>query len=284
MKFSEEMGIFAVATVFVITVLIFSGIVISESGCLNPDSVGKDNNCRISLLKYQGVLQNDLSALSDIARDTAVILSDKELSGADAQKALDSAQKQLPFIITAVTFDEKGYVKAVSPSSQSEIAGMDLSDTSVVSDMNKNMIPSMSNLFELAQGGSAAIIKYPVFSPKKEYRGFISLTFDPSLLIGQYASELMDATGYQSMAVQKDGIVLYDTDLDEIGKETFGNPMYDDYPEVLEFAKAYSQSFSGEYTYSYLDKGLDKTLDKKAFWTTFGLYGTEWRLICIREA
>lgn len=283
MKFSGEMAVFAAATIIVIIVFACSVIVISESGCLTSDSVKADGISQSALLKYQGAVQNDLLALSKIAGDRALFFSDRQLSGEEAQIALDSAQKQLPSIVTIGTFDKDGIVMAMLPSSHSEILGRDLSNTPVVSEMNAGMVPSMSNIFSLAEGGYAASINYPVFSSKKEYTGFVSLTFDPSVIIEKYALELMNDTGFQLMAAQKEGVVLYDNDPEEIGKEVFGNPMYNDYPEVLDFAKAYSESFSGEYRYGYLDKNLEKEVNKKAFWTTFGLYGTEWRLICIHE-
>ncbi|MDD4126641.1 MAG: cache domain-containing protein [Methanomicrobium sp.] len=283
MKYLTEISVFAAATVIVFAVLFFSGFIFQDAVCPDDNFDAADYSMKSLLLKYQGDFQATLMNLSELAEETAYSASDEGLFGEDIQKILDLAETEIPGIATIGIFDKNGIVTAISPESHNEIVGWDLSGTPVVSSMNEGMVPQMTDLFALSEGGYAASINYPVFSPEKEYTGFVSLTFDPYILVNDYASMLMNETGFQLMVLQTDGVVLYDSDINEVGKETFGNPMYDDFPKIPEFVKACTQSFSGEYEYKYLDKNLEKTVNKKAFWTTAGLYKTQWRLICIRE-
>ena len=283
MKYVKEIAFFSVVTILLAVVFLHFALPGKEDlrPCQNSLNLG-DGYMAKSLLLNQGEFQEKLVNLSEITEKTARISAEKGLFGDYIQAELDKAQKIMPGIVTIGIFDSRGICTAMSPLSHN-IIGWDLSETPVVSSMNEEMVPQMTGLFALSEGGYAASVNYPVFSNDKKYTGFVSLTFDPYTFFNEPASDFMNNTEYQVMIAQKDGVVLYDTDINEIGKETFNNPMYDEFPEVLEFAKAYSDSFSGEFEYSYLDKTLSKNVDKKAIWTTIGLHGEELRLISIRE-
>jgi hypothetical protein len=68
-----------------------------------------------------------------------------------------------------------------------------------------------------------------------------------------------------------------------MGKETFHGSRYEDFPEILRFARQYSGYWSGYATCSFYETGFGKIVNKEAYWTTIGVHGNEWRLIIIRE-
>jgi len=137
----------------------------------------------------------------------------------------------------------------------------------------------MSDLFLLAEGGHAVTIEYPVFSSEEVVIGMMSVAFMPDHLIGQHSEPAVSRTDYSVMVAQPAGLILYDADPEEIGKETFNESMYADFPELLEFAKEFSGKWSGNATYSFYDEGFEKVVQKEACWTTVGIHNAEWRLI-----
>ena len=77
---------------------------------------------------------------------------------------------------------------------------------------------------------------------------------------------------------QKDGRMIYDINQEEIAKNLFTDPLYADYPSLLQVAMEMAATSQGSGQYQFLDKKLDNTVTKKLIWTTIGLHGTEFRL------
>jgi len=188
-----------------------------------------------------------------------------------------------PSCISAIAVDRNGTVAAAEPGDARVLVGENLGDQTVVKEVLEHKSPLMSNLFPLEQGGNASVIEYPVFSRDGCLIGAFSLAFSPYELVVPHAEASTEGTGYSIMVAQTDGRILYDPDPLEVGRETFNESLYTDFPEILEFAHHYSAEWSGHFTYSFYDTGFEKIVRKEAFWTTIGMHGTEWRLIIIRD-
>jgi len=89
-------------------------------------------------------------------------------------------------------------------------------------------------------------------------------------------------TSCQVMIIQTDGRVLYDTDPTQVGRLTFEDPLYADYPDLLDVARRVADERYGTATYGFAADG-EEAVQKKTAWTTTGLHGTEWRVAVIDE-
>jgi hypothetical protein len=82
--------------------------------------------------------------------------------------------------------------------------------------------------------------------------------------------------------MQKGGKILYDQDLGEIGLDLFTDPLYAGYPELLAAGRKMDEEDSGTAKYSFFKAGTRITVTKLIYWTTFELYGTEWKLVWVK--
>ena len=185
-------------------------------------------------------------------------------------------------VLTISYIGNDAVVRAVYPEQEGFLTGDSLSNQKSVMDMNKNKIPVITDIFELKQGGYAAALYYPVFL-NNTYEGFISIAFSPDIFFRDYAEKLQTNSGLELMVLQKDSLILYDPDESEIGKQTLGNPEYENFPEILKSAEKISAEWSGSTNYSYFSTGTNQIVKKRQFWTTVICGGNEWKLTVLRE-
>ena len=81
--------------------------------------------------------------------------------------------------------------------------------------------------------------------------------------------------------MQPDGILLYDDNPKEIGKNVFTDPLYKPYPDLIKLAEKISKRRRGKGTYTFLDTDGKKEIKKLAIWGTVGIYGTRWKIVLI---
>jgi len=86
------------------------------------------------------------------------------------------------------------------------------------------------------------------------------------------------------MIMQRDGFILYDSDPDQIGRNTFSDPLYQSFPQLLSLCKKVTDNRYGTGSYSFWDETRSRVVNKTAFWNTVELHGTEWRLLLIPKA
>lgn len=267
---------------------------ILTAGCLQTESVPSSGNddtaAHAEMLQILGTLQGEintrLSALDKTAAETAAELS---VMGLDASCAcnyvpLTTLLYADPSGKTVITVGRDGTVLTGIPASGTNtIIGINLGNQSVIKQLFTTRQALMSDITPLEQGGYASVIEHPVFTGDDCLTGLVSIAFAPDEIISQYAVPAVEGTPYTIMVAQTDGRVLYDADQEEIGKETFNESLYEDSPEILEFAHHYAKNRSGYDTYAFYDTGFNRVVQKEAYWTTIGMHGTEWRLIIIRE-
>ena len=260
-------------------------------GCfdaVNSSSYGQNESSLISdemavaLTTYQQGVQECLTTLEADASSCAAVITATGVNDSEISDILDDCVAKEPWYNTIAFIDGDGVVQAVVPETAQEILGVDLSYQQSVDTMNRAPSFTMVPVFSLEQGGSAAAAYAPVNSEKGEYQGFVSITFEPASLIRPVSEEVSTASGFDTMAAQTDSLVLYDADVTEIGQMTFGNSLYEDFPDLLAFAKAYNQSSSGVFRYSFYSSGFGEVITKEVMWDSVTCGGMPWRLMIIR--
>jgi len=231
---------------------------------------------------YQQGIQGRLTTLQADAILCSNAIAAAGVNNSALSDILGECLTNEPWYYTAAFIDADGVVQAVMPEAEQEILGVDLSYQESVAAMNKDPSFMMIPVFTLEQGGSAAAAYAPVTLEEGEYLGFVSITFVPSSLIRPIAEDVSASSGFDTMAAQTDSLVLYDADATEIDQMTFGNPLYEDFPDLLAFAEAYNQSSSGVFRYSFYSSGFSEVITKEAMWDTVTSGGMDWRLMIIR--
>jgi hypothetical protein len=222
------------------------------------------------------------STLSEIGADlkaAAKALSTTDLKGDAARKILNDLRKYRPYVIDCSIIDANGAKITVEPAEYKQYEGANRTDLPHVIALLKNKKPVMSDVYHSAEGIHAVTIGYPIFSDKGEFLGAVRM------LIRQedFLKPLVEDKPCKIWVMQKNGLIVYDADPEEIGKNIFSDPMFSPFEDLISFSKTVVASRNGAGSYSfYADAPKNKShVEKVAVWDTTGLYGTEWRVIAI---
>ena len=233
------------------------------------------------LIRLQSGITAALETLDGRLSHAASDLGDTGLNDAAARGVLLNLSVTDPAIVDCTVSDAGGTLIAAEPAAYHGAEGADLRDQPNVRHILASKRPIMSEVITVAEGFLAAVISTPVFTNESRFAGFASVVFRPEVLIAGVASPAINGTPFQVMVVQTDGRVLYDTDPAQVGRMTFEDPLYADYPDLLDAARRVAAERYGTATYGFAVDG--ETVEKEIAWTTAGLHGAEWRVAVIRE-
>lgn len=205
------------------------------------------------------------------------------LSGPDANASLERVAAFSPHVADAISIDPAGRVVAAMPVEYSRMIGTSLENQTHVQEVMKGRRPLLSPVFTAIEGFDAAVLQHPVSGTDGSFRGIVSVAFDPSMLLADRIDRSVSGTTLTAWAMQTDGRVLFDPDLDEIGKNVLTDPSYASHTELLELARRMAAEPSGSGTYSFNATGGGPVVTKQATWGTAGIHETGWRVVVVRE-
>ncbi len=222
------------------------------------------------------------STLSEIGMDITVAakeLSTVDLKGDAARKILNDLRKFRSYVIDCSIIDANGMKITVEPAEYKEYEGANRSDLPYVASLLKHKKPAMSNVYLSAENIRAITIGHPIVSDKGKLLGAVRML----IRYADFLKPLVDDKPCKIWMMQTNGLIVYDADPEEIGKNIFSNPMFSPFPDLVSFAKTVVSSPNGAGSYNfYADAPTNKQLvEKIAAWDTAGLYGTQWRVIAI---
>lgn len=219
--------------------------------------------------------------------DTDLKAAAKELSGTDlkgdaARKILNGLRKFRPYVVDCSIVDANGIKITVEPAEYKQFEGEDRSGLPSVIALLTTKKPVMSDVYHSAEDIHAISIGYPVFSDKGELLGAVRMLIRYEVFL----KPLVDGKPCKVWVMQQDGLIVYDEDPDEIGKNIFSDSMFKPFDDLISFARTVALSRNGAGSYNFYVDGLkDKTIAQKiAVWDTAGIYGTEWRVIAMEIA
>jgi len=247
-----------------------------------PDQTGVNATIEQFLGTLVPVLQDRLDSADTEVSATGEIIAATGITGPGADSALLSLAESNNWIVDAVTVTPDGTIAAVMPEQYQGVIGEYIGNQSHIVTILTDKKPALSPIFQTVEGFEAAAIAYPVFSSGEDLIGGISVPFRPDLLFGPLITDVVRGTGYTVDVTQAmDGLVLYDTDPSQIGKNP-DDPIYADYPELLNVIQLEISQRSGTGTYHFPTPGSSQPVLKEAAWDTISLHGTEWRVVVQR--
>ncbi|MGC9435318.1 MAG: cache domain-containing protein [Methanomicrobiales archaeon] len=175
----------------------------------------------------------------------------------------------------------EGVVLTAVPANYAGIVGEDLGWQLQVQTAHTLQAPIVSDVFMMAEGFAGISQSYPIFSPSGEYLGYTDITYTPEAFIERQIRLMVIGTGYDVWVAQTDGTVIYDTTAEEIGRNLFTDPAYDD-PALQEIFGRIVAEPAGAGLYTFWDENWDKTVTRAAVWRTAGIDGAEWRVVVTR--
>ena len=229
----------------------------------------------------QGKINTDLVKLDTELATAAKALSTTGLQGNDAARLLQSIYENNSSVATAATIGLDGTLLLIQPASFKNAEGENISSQSHFARLKKSQQPVMSGIFKTVEGFYAVSLIYPVFAANnKKVLGFVSVVFKPDALMRKSAQAyLADFSSVEVTAIEQDGLIIYDKDIQQIGRQTFSDPLYQSYTELLALANRMTSEATGTGTYSFPPRAGAAPIRKSSQWTTISLHGTDWRLI-----
>lgn len=209
-------------------------------------------------------------------------LSGVDLKGEDARKILNDLCRGRDYAVDCNIIDPNGRMIVVEPSqTYGKYEGSDISQQAHIIKLLKDKKPVFSGVFPSVEGIKVIEIAYPVFSDKGEFRGAVGILVRQQALTGDVLEPLVRDIPCKAWVMQKDGLIVYDPDPDQIGRNIFTDKLFEPFEDLVSFSETVSMATDGAGSYDFYAKGLeDKTIVKKyAAWDTASLYGTQWRII-----
>lgn len=235
-----------------------------------------------SLMSLETDVQDELVSASRNLTQASLMLSGTGLNETAARVIMNDVLANVTNGINVVTIDTSGVIVAAEPSSYRSVEGTDISDQSQVQSMLSGHLPVMSEVFTMVEGFMASDMEIPVFDGNGTFIGSISVTLDIEGIIRDKVEALGLSVGYQITCLQDDGLEVYDTDEDQIGRNLFTDPAYENYTETLDFMHEMLRSSNGYGTYEYYQTLESQELvTKEVYWSSFGMHGMSWTLMFI---
>jgi hypothetical protein len=119
----------------------------------------------------------------------------------------------------------------------------------------------------------------PIFNTNGQFIGALSIVFLPYQLVHPIVADSSQGI-YTIYALQSNGTLIYDAGAEQ-GKNIFTDADYQGYDSLQTFIHQVVDAQTGYGTYSYYDDLAQgrPLVNKDAYWTTIGIYNTDWRLV-----
>jgi basic membrane protein A len=219
-----------------------------------------------------------LKKLDADIKHSAWALSGKDLTGDFARDVLKGLYAANPYIIDCETVSNQGIMVAVEPPAHQSAEGMDISAQAHMEKLFQTRKPVMSGSFRSVEGLQAVVIHHPIFSGDKKFAGSVSALFAPEYLLSGIIGPVVSNLPVGIFLMQTDGLVIYDVDTKQIGLNVFTDPLYQPFPELIEFTRKMVAAPQGSGSYRFYLKDSPAPVTKAAYWRTISLHGAAWRL------
>lgn len=231
------------------------------------------------LLAARDQLQNRLNSIDrDLAR-TAQVLARTGLDGWDAGRAMGQLRTAQPQIINCATINPQGVMVLIEPGEYGSHEGANISDQPQVAYMLKEHKPVLSNLFKTVEGFWGADLEWPIIDKNGRFLGSISAMISPMAMTHDVVEGLPSGGGLNAYLIQTDGLILYYRPLKQIGRNILKTDLFKSNAKARALAEAIVKKPQGTGgPPHFLSEPGRPPANRINFWTSVGLYGTQWRL------
>jgi len=188
-----------------------------------------------------------------------------------------------PYAVNSTFIDSKGMMKFIEPEQYRKYEGSDISGQEAVIKMRKTHKPRMGNVFVSVEGIKSFDIECPVFSKEKRFLGSVSMLVKHDEMIRAVAATVEKELNVKCWVMQKDGLILYETDPTQTGLNLFTDPLYKDYPELIVLGKRMVKEKDGKGVYTFLVHGTKNVVKKQAAWKTVHFFNNDWIIVAYKE-
>jgi basic membrane protein A len=216
----------------------------------------------------------------------AKMLSGTALNSERARSVLKRIYGLNPYLIDCSTVGNQGVIQAIEPEGFKEFEGANIASQVHWSKLAKTGNPVLSGYFRSVQGVAAVAFHYPVFLSDNRLAGSVSALLEPEKLLAGIIEPVSSNLPVDIFLMQTDGLMIYDVDANQIGRNVFQDPLYQPFPELIELARKVAVTKKGMGEYRFYREGSGEPVNKLAYWKTIHKHGTEWRIVitCAKDS
>ena len=238
------------------------------------------------LNKAKTGISSVLSAIDKDLAGAAKKLSTVDHKSAEARKILSAVCKDRPYVYDCGIVEPNGKLSEMEPESTRKFVGGNVGFQPQIKEVFKTRAPVASKVFTALNGLNYVNFLYPIFDGKGKLAGTVSLLVRHDQMLGGVVTPILRGLPYEIWVMQTDGLIMYDTDPNQVNKNIFTDPMFEPFDSLIMFSKTMAALRSGSGSYSFYKRGFKdrKIVDKAAVWDSAGLYKSEWRIVTMEAA
>jgi hypothetical protein len=237
------------------------------------------NNQATTLKEVKLRLNNFFERIAINISTASKELGSLDLTGKETRRILSGLSKIDLCIVDCSIVSSYGKMITIEPSSYKKLEGSDISKQEQVIYVQNTKKPIMSSLINTVEGMKAIDIEYPIFTAKKKFRGSVSILFRQDKLLSSQVTPILVGTPYELTVLQKNGIILYNSNKKNIGKDVFTVPDNRKSADYYSLLKKILTKTKGEQTYITINNNSKKTVKKRVVWDTVSFYRADWRIV-----
>lgn len=252
-------------------------IAVLGAGCTEEKEPPSLEDARDAILRdaVSGI-NSELESVKSSIKEDARVFGETGLTSATGREALRQTLLRHPWMESILVISRGSVVVMAVPENYADLVGSDLNHHLPTQRAIREQTPLMNEVFLTGEGFYGITQSYPIFGP--EYLGFVSPAYRPDALIGRVIVPLTNGMPYDVWVTQIDGMVIYDSTPEEIGKNLFSDPAYRS-PGLQEAFSRIVAEPSGSVEYSFWDRSWERNVTKEARWDTAGIDGAIWRVV-----
>lgn len=278
-------SVFSLVSVTVAAVLLFSAVTAlgQEAPEGNASASESSEDMLFRLLLIQADVQGSLSNMDSDVANISQNLSATDLEGDEAREVLSKLLESNSNLSDAITISKDGKIMIAECKGCKGVKGDDISGQEHIAHFLTTKAPTLSREFLTVEGYNATALVYPVFSPNGEFKGGVSSIFEPDKVLSNLIATRLNETSYSFWVMEPDGLIVYDRDASQIGKNLFEDPLYRPFQSLLTLGEKMVAERAGHGSYDFqVTEGNKTVVTKDVYWTTAGLHDKEWRLAITR--
>ena len=255
-------------------------LLVCISGCLSgvdEDTVHHDEMSRI-LDESIDSINEELMRVSLTTGENADQLARLGIDSPEALNFLKQSLKKFPYAHSSVVIRPDGIVIAAVPEQYADLADQDWGYQPEVERANTEQVRIVSDVFWLVEGFYGISQSNPIFAADGQYLGYTDITYRPEQMISRQINPILAGTPYDIWVAETGGRVIYDTTAEEIGRNLFSDPAYQE-PGLQEAFRKIVSEPTGETAYTFWNRNWQQQVTKTALWGTAGVDGAEWRVV-----
>ena len=193
---------------------------------------------------------------------------------------LSEVRSGAPYAFNAAFVSNDGVIRAVQPLFPGTL-GANIGMQEQFIRVRDQKEPVLSKVFLAVEGFPAVAFQHPVLTSDGLFLGAVSLLIRPQTLLRSIIDNEMRSGPVDVWVMQPDGMIIYDKDDEEIGKNLFTDDLYKPFTGLVELGKKIATAERGASKYDFFAFGKDNVVTKNAAWITIDVYGTQWKIIAV---